>query len=99
MNNEQVIWNYLKSKGLNDFGIAVLMGNLKAESNLNSKNLQQVYEKSLGMTDDSYTKAVDNGTYTNFVNDKAGYGLAQWTWWSRKENLLKFANRRFEYED
>jgi hypothetical protein len=90
-NNAQIIWNYLKSKGLNDFGAAGLMGNLFAESALNPQNLQNTYEKSLGMTDAEYTKKVDNGTYTNFVKDKAGYGLAQWTYWSRKENLLNFA--------
>ena len=88
--NEQRIWNYLKSKGLNDYGVAGLMGNLYAESGLNPKNLQQTYERSLGYTDESYTAAVDNGTYKNFVRDSAGYGLAQWTFWSRKEALLAF---------
>ena len=95
MDNAKTIWDYFKEKGLNEYGIAGLMGNLKAESNLNPKNLQQTYEKSLKMTDDSYTKSVDDGTYINFINDKAGYGLAQWTWWSRKENLLKFANKEY----
>lgn len=85
------IWNYLQSKGLNNFAIAGLMGNLYAESALNPKNLQQTYEKKLGMTDDTYTAGVDNGTYTNFVKDCAGYGLAQWTYWSRKQNLHNFA--------
>ena len=89
--NEQKIWNYLKSKGLNHYGIAGLMGNLYAESALNPQNLQNTYEKKLGYTDAAYTQAVDNGTYTNFVKDSAGYGLAQWTYWSRKQNLLNFA--------
>ena len=43
------------------------------------------------ISDDSYTEAVDAGTYKNFVHDAAGYGLAQWTYSTRKENLLKFA--------
>ena len=90
-NNEQKIWNYLKSKGLNDYGISGLMGNIVAESGLNPMNLQNTYEKSLKYSDEEYCKAVDNGTYTNFVQDKAGWGLCQWTFWSRKENLLKFA--------
>ena len=55
------------------------------------KNLQNSYESKLGFTDDTYTAAVDNGSYGNFVKDSAGYGLAQWTYWSRKENLLNFA--------
>lgn len=90
-NNEEKIWNYLVGKGLSDAGAAGLMGNLYAESALNPKNLQNSYEKTLGYTDDSYTAAVDDGTYSNFVRDSAGYGLAQWTFWSRKQNMLEFA--------
>lgn len=84
---EQII-NFLRSKGLNDFGIAGVLGNAFAESGLNPRNLQNTYEKKLGMTDQQYTDAVDNGTYTNFVYDKAGYGLFQLTYWSRKQNFL-----------
>ena len=92
--NEELIWQYLKAQGLTDAGTAGLMGNLFAESGLKPTNLQNAYEKKLGFTDDSYTKAVDNGTYGNFVRDSAGYGLAQWTFWSRKENLLNFAKQK-----
>ena len=46
------------------------------------------------MTDEQYTAAVDNGTYTNFVNDKYGYGIFQWTYWSRKQNLLNYAKSK-----
>ena len=74
---EEKIWNFLKSKGLNSFAIAGLMGNLYAESGLNPKNLQNSYEKKLGYTDEAYTAAVDCGKYTNFAKDAAGYGLAQ----------------------
>ena len=87
----KVIWDFFIGKGLNAFAVAGIMGNLKAESALNPKNLQQTYEKKLGFTDDSYTTAVDNGSYDNFVNDSAGYGLAQWTYWSRKQALLEYA--------
>lgn len=93
-NNEEKIWNYLKAKGLNDYGISGLIGNLHAESALIPTNLQNSYEKKLGFTDTTYTNAVDNGTYNNFVKDSAGYGLAQWTYWSRKQNLLDFAKSK-----
>ena len=90
----KVIWDYFKAKGLNDFGIAGLMGNLYAESGLKPTNLQNTYSKKLGYTDAEYTAAVDQGKYTNFVKDSAGYGLAQWTYWSRKQNLLDFAQSK-----
>lgn len=79
---------------MNDFGTAGLMGNLYAESGLNPKNLQQTYERKLGYSDDSYTDAVDHGIYTNFVKDSAGYGIAQWTFWSRKQALFSFVKSR-----
>lgn len=88
---EEKIWNFLKSKGLNSFAIAGLMGNLYAESGLNPKNLQNSYEKKLEYTDEAYTAAVDCGKYINFAKDAAGYGLAQWTYHTRKAALLAYA--------
>lgn len=92
--NEKMIWDYLKGKGYTDYAVAGIMGNLYAESGLIPNNLQQIYNASLGMSDEQYTQAVDQGTYTNFVRDMAGYGLAQWTFWSRKDALLKLAKSR-----
>ena len=86
-----IIWAFLTGKGLNAYAAAGLMGNLYAESGLNADNLQNSYSKKFGMTDAEYTAAVDNGSYTNFVHDKAGYGLAQWTYYSRKQALLDYA--------
>ena len=87
------MWDYFKSKGLSDCGVAGLMGNLYAESGLKSCNLQGIYETKLGMTDAEYTAAVDAGTYTNFVKDSAGYGLAQWTYWSLKQDLYNYMKK------
>lgn len=94
MSNDQFIWDFLKKEGFNDYGIAGLIGNLYAESGLLSNNLQNTFNSRLGLSDEEYTKKVDNGTYTNFVYDSAGYGLAQWTYWSRKQNLLNFAKSK-----
>ena len=88
---EKTIWDYLYAKIGNAYGTAGLMGNLYAESSLKPTNLQNTYEKKLGYTDTAYTEAVDNDSYGNFVKDSAGYGLAQWTYWSRKQALLEFA--------
>lgn len=91
---EKIIWDYLMSQINNAYGVAGLMGNLYAESGLKSNNAQNSGNTKLGMTDAEYTSAVDNGSYTNFVKDSIGYGLAQWTYWSRKEALLNFAKSK-----
>ena len=92
--NEKAIWDFLFSKLKNPYGVAGLMGNLYNESKLNPGLLQSSYAKKFNMTSEEYTKAVDNGTYENFIGDKAGYGLAQWTFSSRKELLLKYAKKK-----
>lgn len=92
--DDKVIWDYFKSKGLNDYGIAGLMGNLYAESGLKPCNLQNSFNTSLDMTDEEYTIRVDNGNYINFIKDGAGYGLAQWTFWSLKQDLLNYCQEK-----
>ena len=92
--NEQRIFDLFAGKGFTAAGIFGMLGNIRDESGGNPRNLQNSYEKKLGYTDDSYTEAVDTGTYKNFAHDAAGYGLAQWTYSTRKENLLKFARNQ-----
>ena len=77
-------------------GMLLALPGLWAISILNcrSNNVQNSFEKKLGLNDETYTLAVDSGAYGNFVRDGAGYGLAQWTFWSRKEALLKFAKEK-----
>ena len=88
------VWNFLSAWIGNDYGVAGIMGNLHAESALVANNLQNTYEKKLGLNDAQYTAKVDDGSYTNFVKDSAGYGLAQWTYWTRKQALLEYANSK-----
>ena len=87
---ERELYAFFKSKELCNNGIFGLFGNLYAESGMKPGNLQNSSEKKLGLTDEAYTAAVDSGNYKNFVHDSAGYGLAQWTYWSRKEAMLAF---------
>ena len=92
-NDEKIIWNFFKNKELNNYAIAGIMGNLNAESALRSNNLQDSYQSRLGYNDATYTAAVDSGSYGNFVRDSAGYGLAQWTYYTRKQTLLSWAKK------
>ena len=85
------IYQKLKAAIGNDYGVFGLMGNLMAESGLKANNLQSSYNKKLNISDEDYTMVVDENAYPDFVTDKAGYGLAQWTYWSRKQKLLQYA--------
>ena len=91
--SEQTIWDTLFAAIGNAYGTAGLMGNLYAESALNPQNLQNNGNKALGLTDAEFTAAFDRGEYGDdkFIHDGYGYGLAQWTYYSRKEALLNYA--------
>ena len=86
------IWFGLKALGYSDLAVAAAMGNLANEGGFISINVQNSYEDTYG-NDEEYTAKVDNGTYTenDFVKDGVGYGLAQWTFWDRKERLYEYA--------
>lgn len=104
MSNAKIIWDYLKSQGLNDFGVAGLMGNLYAESGLMPNNLQNSGNKKFNLTDDDYVRIIDTDdkSYSCVYNGKKyygreaviydgqGFGIAQWTFWSRKKYFLSF---------
>lgn len=55
-------------------------------------NLQNTGNKVLGMTDEQFVAAVDSGEYSadTFIHDGYGMGLAQWTYYTRKQALLDF---------
>ena len=89
--NTQTVCLTLKQSGASDNGIAGVMSNINFESGFLSTNLENKYEQILGYNDQSYTTAVDNGSYNNFANDSAGYGLCQWTYSTRKAALLNSA--------
>lgn len=93
MKKEEIIWNFFKSKGLNDYACAGIVGNAYAESGCESNNLENMYQQRFGMSDNEYMSAVDNGTYTNFVHDCAGWGIFQFTYFTLKKGLLDYARQ------
>lgn len=70
-----------------------MLGNIQAESGLSSINLQNTANYKINMTDEEYTNRVDNGSYNNFIKDGYGYGLCQWTFWSRKQELYNYTKQ------
>lgn len=93
--NVQYIWDYIANACSNEYGTAGLLGNIQAESGIIPYRLQDDfssgYAKSL-----EYTEKVDNGIISRdtFIHDEKGYGLAQWTWWSRKRDYYDWCQNR-----
>ena len=82
------IWSEMYNFIGNEYGVAGLMGNLQAESGIIPYRLQgdftPDYTKSI-----TYTNNVNSGVISRseFINDQQGYGLAQWTYFTRKDAL------------
>lgn len=92
--NADAIKSYLLKQGYTKAGVAGLMGNLEAESALNPRVYEKSKHKRIGLTNEEYIQKTNDGTYKNFVNDRAGFGLAQWTYWSRKQALYNACKGR-----
>lgn len=92
--NEEIIWEYLMKVFNNPYGVAGLMGNIQAESAFIPNNLQNRYNKEFGMTDEEFTNAVDAGTFDFGKKGSFGYGLCQWTYYTRRQNLLAYARQK-----
>lgn len=86
----RTVFNFLIEKGYKYETTIGIMANLYCESGFRPNNLQNSANKKLNLTDEEYTSMVDSREYDNFVHDSAGYGLAQWTYWSRKLELMSF---------
>ena len=96
--SEQSIWNSLRYKGFSEKATAAIMGNMMAESGLIPYRIQgdfgNGYQRSL-----EYTTKVDNGAISReqFAYNGpggGGYGLCQWTYYSRKLGLYDLAKKR-----
>lgn len=93
LDSKNAICETLLASGFSTNAVVGIMINLQAESGFSPINLQNSYEESLGYDDSSYTLAIDYGVYprNSFIYDSAGYGLIQWTYYSRKAGLYDYA--------
>lgn len=94
MNIPEYIYSEGLKLGCTKEALCALLAQIQKESLFNPQNLEDTANKKLGMSDQEYTRAVDNGTYGNFVLDGFGYGLPQLTFYSRKRQYLNFSMSR-----
>ena len=91
--NATTIYSQLLASGVTSAGALGLMGNWMAESGLEPGRLQGDFTQ--GRTySRAYTDDVASGRIgrSQFGRDQKGYGLAQWTYYTRKEDLYDFWN-------
>ena len=87
--SEQTIYNVLIEGGLSPAGACAMLGNMYCESGLKSN----IVETRCSMGGPDYTYNVDNGFISReqFIRDSYGYGLCQWTYYTRKASLYDYA--------
>jgi peptidoglycan hydrolase-like protein with peptidoglycan-binding domain len=88
MSYHQTIYNLLRGYGLSEAGALGMIGNWECESGCEPYRVQGDYQASRAISK-AYVNAIENGTSDRyrFSNDQKGFGLAQWTYYSRKDML------------
>ena len=83
--SDRTIYEYLRQGGLSAAGACAVMGNMQCESAMRSDNVQD----GMGYSDADYVRDVNNGTISkySFCHDARGFGLCQWTFYTRKQEL------------
>lgn len=83
--SNKITYEFLKNKFSNEYAICGIMANLYAESALIPTNV----ENGRGYADDEYIAEV-LPIKAEFISDRRGWGIAQWTHPARKELLYNF---------
>ena len=94
--NHRIIWDWLgKNTELPETAIAGLMGNMECESSCEPCRLQGDFSGNRGRSA-HYATLVDTGEMSEeaFRSDSLGWGLCQWTYFSRKAALLEWCRSR-----
>lgn len=96
MENQEYIWRWLRAHtDLPDESIAGIIGNLQAESGCEPGRKQGDFSSDRSSSK-VYCAGVNDGSISadRFAHDAIGFGLAQWTYYSRKEKLLSFCKAK-----
>lgn len=89
---EAEIWAWLKKNTmLSDEAIAGIMGNMQAESGCEACRVEGDFSSDRSISA-NYAEAVDAGL-KNFADSK-GWGLCQWTYFTRKKALLEYCRQK-----
>lgn len=95
-----IIWNRLMDEFHNEVGVAGLMGNLYAESGCTPYACQPTrpYDVCITYINNVNSHAISKYNFVNYgcsttggvANVQLGFGLAQWTYYTRKDGLYDY---------
>ena len=91
MSYEQTIYNRLRQHGATEAAALGILGNWACESGNEPFRVQGDFS-SYRTISKAYVQSLTNGSMSKqqFQNDQKGFGLAQWTYYSRKADLYDF---------
>lgn len=91
MSYEQTIYNTFRKHGITQAGALGFLGNWACESGNEPFRLQGDFSPYRTMSK-AYVQGITNGTISKkqMQSDQKGFGLAQWTYWSRKAALYEW---------
>lgn len=92
--SKQTIYDQLIKAGCSPTGALALMGNWECESNLEGCRLQGDFQSDRWPSKE-YARKVDNALVSDdwFYLDGKGWGIPQYTYWSRKKGFLEFCRK------
>lgn len=96
--NAKKVWSILISNGVTEAGAAGVLGNMQAESSIQPCRMQGDFSSGYYYSK-QYCAKVDSGAISrsSFINEKSGgggFGICQWTYWSRKAGLYDFCKSK-----
>jgi len=94
MSYEQTIYNRLRKHGVTQAGALGILGNWACESGNEPFRVQGDFNAYRTISK-AYVQDIKSGRMSaqSFQSDQKGFGLAQWTYWSRKAEMLQACGR------
>ena len=88
MSYQQIVYDRLRQHGMTEAGALGVLGNFECESNCEPFRVQGDFS-SFRSISKAYVNALNSGRLTKevFAKDQKGFGLAQWTFHTRKAEL------------
>ena len=96
--NAQVIWSRFKSAGYSDAACAAILGNWEAESAIcpfrRQGDFTSGYSASQAYTNSVNSRSISEYDFVRNGPGGGGYGLAQWTYYTRKQELYNYTIKK-----